>query len=107
MSSLSLTGKNSYNKINLYGTNSYGFGIAADTLQYSSQNYHKLNESFSHASEYEEKLNDIDNNIKLTDNQKALEKSKIVDKLLPDRWKYRYCCRARLISYVDLIKVII
>jgi len=29
-------------KINLYGTNSYGFGIAADTLQYSRQNYHKF-----------------------------------------------------------------
>jgi len=29
-------------KINLYGTNSYGFGIAGDTLQYSSQKYHKF-----------------------------------------------------------------
>jgi DNA-directed RNA polymerase subunit N (RpoN/RPB10) len=57
--------------------------------------------------EYEETLQDIDNNIKLTDEQKQEAKRNIVDKLLPDRWKTRYCCRSRLLSYVDLIKVII
>ena len=39
-------------KINLYGTNSYGFGIAADTLQYSSQNYHKFYNSSNHANTF-------------------------------------------------------
>jgi hypothetical protein len=29
-------------KINLWGTNNYGFGVAGDTLQYSSSNYHKF-----------------------------------------------------------------
>jgi DNA-directed RNA polymerase subunit N (RpoN/RPB10) len=57
--------------------------------------------------EYEEKLQEIDNNIKLTDEQKQEAKRNLVDKLLPDRWKTRYCCRARLLSYVDLIKVIV
>ncbi len=57
--------------------------------------------------EYEEKLQEIDNNIKLNDEQKQEAKRNIVDKLLPDRWKTRYCCRSRLLSYVDLIKVII
>jgi hypothetical protein len=42
-------------KINLWGTNNYGFGIASDTLQYSSNNYHKFYNStnnlntFTHA----------------------------------------------------------
>ena len=57
--------------------------------------------------EYEEKLQEIDNNIKLTDEQKQEAKRNLVDKLLPDRWKTRYCCTARLLSYVDLIKVIV
>lgn len=57
--------------------------------------------------EYEEKLQEIDNNIKLTDEQKQEAKRNLVDNLLPDRWKTRYCCRARLLSYVDLIKVIV
>lgn len=57
--------------------------------------------------EYEEKLSEIDNNIKLDDKQKSEEKRKVIDKLLPDRWKTRYCCRARLITYVDLISIII
>ncbi len=34
-------------KINLYGTNSYGFGIAGSTLQYSSQNYHRFDNSYN------------------------------------------------------------
>jgi len=57
--------------------------------------------------EYEEGLNLIDNNIKLNDEQKSEEKRKLINKLLPNRWKKRYCCRARLLSYVDLVKVII
>jgi DNA-directed RNA polymerase subunit N (RpoN/RPB10) len=57
--------------------------------------------------EFEETLQQIDNNIKLNDDQKADSKRKLVDKLLPDRWKQRYCCRARLLSYVDLIKIVV
>ena len=57
--------------------------------------------------ELEEHFEQIDNNIQLSDNQKANEKRNIINILLPDRWNKRYCCRARLISYVDLIKVII
>ncbi len=57
--------------------------------------------------EYEDKLNEIDNNIRLNDEQKFEEKKKIINKLLPGRWLKRYCCRTRLLSYVDLIKVIV
>ena len=57
--------------------------------------------------EYEEKLQEIDNNIKLTYEEKCKKKRELVDKLLPGRWLKRYCCRTRLISYVDLIKVIV
>ena len=57
--------------------------------------------------EFEEKLYDIDNNMKLNIEQKAELKQKLIDKLLPNRWKTRYCCRSRLISYVDLIKIIV
>ena len=57
--------------------------------------------------EYEEGLNQIDNNNKLTDDQRSELKRKLVNKLLPGRWSKRYCCRARLLSYVDLIKVVI
>lgn len=57
--------------------------------------------------EFEDKLQEIDNDIKLTDEQKSQAKRDLVNKLLPDRWGKRYCCRARLISYVDLVKVII
>ena len=56
---------------------------------------------------YEEGLVNIDNNIKLTEDQKAKAKIDLVDKLLPGRWKKRYCCRTRLISYVDLINIIV
>ena len=57
--------------------------------------------------EYEEKLLEIDNNIKLSNEQKSEEKRKLVNKLLPGRWNKRYCCRTRLLSYVDLVKVVI
>ena len=57
--------------------------------------------------EYEEKLKEIDNNIKLSNDDKAKYKRELVNKLLPDRWLKRYCCRTRLISYVDLIEIVI
>jgi DNA-directed RNA polymerase subunit N (RpoN/RPB10) len=57
--------------------------------------------------DFEDGLNQIDNNISLSNEQKAKEKRKLVDKFLPDSWKKRYCCRARLLSYVDLIQVIV
>jgi len=57
--------------------------------------------------EFEETLQNIDNNVKINDAQKDELKRKLVEKLLPDRWKKRYCCRARLLSYVDLIKVVV
>lgn len=57
--------------------------------------------------EYEDGIQQIDNNIKLNDEQKAEAKRKLVNKLLPGRWTKRYCCRTRLLSYVDLIKVVI
>lgn len=56
--------------------------------------------------EYEEELENIDNNIKFNDEEKNDAKRNLVNKLLPLRWKKRYCCRMRLISYVDLIKII-
>ena len=57
--------------------------------------------------EFEETLQQIDNNIKLNDDCKAKSRRDLVNKLLPDRWEKRYCCRARLLSYVDLIKVVV
>ena len=39
-------------KINLYGINSYGFGIAGNTLQYSSQNYHNFYNSSNNANTF-------------------------------------------------------
>jgi DNA-directed RNA polymerase subunit N (RpoN/RPB10) len=57
--------------------------------------------------EFESELQNIDNNIKLNYDQKADLKRKLVEELLPNRWKKRYCCRSRLLSYVDLIKVVI
>jgi DNA-directed RNA polymerase subunit N (RpoN/RPB10) len=56
---------------------------------------------------YESKLHEIENNIKLNNEQKDKAKCELIDELLPDRWKKRYCCRTRLISYVDLIKIVI
>ena len=57
--------------------------------------------------EYEQGLLDIDNNIKLSADEKSSKKRELVDKLLPKRFKLRYCCRTRLLSYVDLIKVVV
>lgn len=55
--------------------------------------------------EYEQAIEAIDNDITLTKKQKSKAKRKAADKLLPER--ERYCCRTRLISYVDQIKIII
>jgi len=57
--------------------------------------------------EYEEGLLQIDNNIKLTIEEKAEQKKQLINKLLPKRWEKRYCCRSKLISYVDLIQIVI
>ena len=57
--------------------------------------------------EFEEKLYEIDNNMKLNAEQKADLKQKLIDKLLPNRWKKQYCCRTKLLSYVDLINIIV
>lgn len=57
--------------------------------------------------EYEETLNEIDNNMKLNAEQKAIKKQQLIDKLLPNKWKTQYCCRLRLISSVDLINIVI
>lgn len=50
---------------------------------------------------------EIDNNVTLNAKQKAAEKRNLVNKLLPGRWKQRYCCRSHLITTVDLSKIII
>jgi DNA-directed RNA polymerase subunit N (RpoN/RPB10) len=57
--------------------------------------------------EYEETLQEIDNNIKLNDEQKSKAKINLINKLLPGRFEKRYCCRTRLLSYVDLIKIVL
>jgi DNA-directed RNA polymerase subunit N (RpoN/RPB10) len=57
--------------------------------------------------EFEEGIEQIDNNINLSDEQKSKSKRDLVNKLLSGRWTKRYCCRTRLLSYVDLIKVVI
>jgi len=53
--------------------------------------------------EYEEKLDIIENNDKLNDDEKSKLKRELVDSFGLER----YCCRALLISYVDLVKVVI
>jgi len=57
--------------------------------------------------EFEDKLQQIDNNVNMSTEDKSKAKRELVNQLLPDRWKKRYCCRARLLSYVDLINVVI
>jgi DNA-directed RNA polymerase subunit N (RpoN/RPB10) len=51
---------------------------------------------------YEDKLEDILNNPKLTENQKNVEKQKLVNSL----GLTRYCCKTRIITYLDTIKII-
>lgn len=57
--------------------------------------------------ELEEGIYEIDNTVNFDKATKTIEKQKLINKLLPDRWKLRYCCRTRLISYVDLIQIIV
>ena len=57
--------------------------------------------------EYEEKMIEYDNNIQITDNERIKLKRDLIDKLLPGRFKKRYCCRSKLISTVDLINIIL
>ena len=52
---------------------------------------------------YEERLEKICNNKKLTDKQKQKQKEKLLD----DLGLERYCCRMRMISYVDLVQIIV
>jgi DNA-directed RNA polymerase subunit N (RpoN/RPB10) len=53
--------------------------------------------------EYEKKIQEIENNKKL-----SLEEMKeLKRKLLDDLHVHRYCCRSRILTYVDLIQIII
>jgi DNA-directed RNA polymerase subunit N (RpoN/RPB10) len=52
---------------------------------------------------YESLKADIDSNSKLTNEEKKLAKKKILDDLQIKRW----CCRSQVITYCDLINVII
>jgi DNA-directed RNA polymerase subunit N (RpoN/RPB10) len=53
--------------------------------------------------EYEEKLEEIELNDKISNEEKSKLKRELVDSFGLER----YCCRKILISYVDLIKVVI
>jgi len=53
--------------------------------------------------EYEYKLLQINENDKLSDSDKDKKQMELVDSF---GLKNRYCCRPRLISYVDMIKII-
>lgn len=53
---------------------------------------------------YEEKLKNICDNPELTQEQKTIEKMKLIDSLgIPND---RYCCRMRLMTYRDLVKIV-
>ena len=52
---------------------------------------------------YEEELEKICNNKKLTEEAKKNKK----EKLLTDLGVIRYCCRMRMISYIDQVKLIV
>ena len=56
---------------------------------------------------YENELEDINNNPKFSDDEKSQKKKDLVDKFLGGIHKYKYCCRSKLISYIDLIDIII
>jgi DNA-directed RNA polymerase subunit N (RpoN/RPB10) len=51
---------------------------------------------------YENKKRDICNNPNITDKQKLLEIKKIIDEL----GLLRYCCKLRLLTYIDLIDIV-
>lgn len=53
--------------------------------------------------EYEKKLNEIENNASLTADQKNDQKVKLIDSM----GLKRYCCRMRLLGYVDKVNIII
>jgi DNA-directed RNA polymerase subunit N (RpoN/RPB10) len=52
---------------------------------------------------YEEELEKICNNKKLNDEQMQIKKEKLLD----DIGLTRYCCRMRIISYVNQVKLIV
>jgi len=52
---------------------------------------------------YEESLDKICNNKKLNNEQKQKEKKKLLDSLGLER----YCCRMRMVSYIDQVKIIV
>lgn len=52
---------------------------------------------------YESSKADIDSNSKLDKEQKRIEKKKLLDKLYINRW----CCRSQVITYCDLVQIII
>ena len=52
---------------------------------------------------YEEGLQKICNNENLNDKQKQKKKEKLLD----DLGLERYCCRMRMISYIDLAQIIV
>ena len=52
---------------------------------------------------YEEGLQNICNNENLNDKQKQKKKEKLLD----DLGLERYCCRMRMISYIDLAQIIV
>jgi len=53
---------------------------------------------------YEEGIKKIVDNPKLTDEEKEAEKIKLIDSFeIPND---RYCCKMRLITYRDLVKIV-
>jgi DNA-directed RNA polymerase subunit N (RpoN/RPB10) len=53
--------------------------------------------------EYENKKEEIDSNSSLTNEEKKQQKRDLLDKLYIKRW----CCRSQVITYCDMIKIII
>ena len=55
--------------------------------------------------EFEKFINEYNNNFDLSDEEKSMLKIALINRLLPD--KKKYCCRSRLICYIDTIQIII
>jgi DNA-directed RNA polymerase subunit N (RpoN/RPB10) len=53
--------------------------------------------------EYETKKNDIDANTSLSIEEKKQQKKELLNKMYIKRW----CCRSQVITYTDLINIII
>lgn len=53
--------------------------------------------------DYEENIKKINENIKMNDGEKVVAKKKLLDKY----HLIRYCCRAQLLGYVDLVEILI